>query len=351
MSPLRRSFGVWTQTLRHFAKEAPSVALNPSKLVKPPKKSAPVSVLRNQDFIINKMLDENKTFEDRDFVMARQDLLASQTFEIMEDKVDMLMVHLSLERKRLSTAMAYLEYLWKMQPDIKLTLMTHYLKLCYMKSDSELSEKELALLLQIYEKIRSKYPVMDGFTAECCLLGISKTDRWREVFELCEIIKLSGNPRMCAYSAIIGAAFKHDEPEIGWKYLSEAFERLHPEQHVFITYLEYCTRNFKGEDLEREIEKMFEFWSERNYQVYVEVIDVYAQVLKDLGWSVERTSIRDVYVIFFSIIKKTKRTHRKIQNYLETKIQSLGKKKKNRNDFSSFLSHCHFHPNILKTWL
>ncbi|XP_043284582.1 mitochondrial ribonuclease P catalytic subunit isoform X2 [Venturia canescens] len=136
--------------------------------------------------------------------------------------------------------------------------------------------------------------VLDASTAEYCILGISKTHRWKEALELCEMIKLSCSPRTQSFSAIISAAFRNNEPEIAWTYLEDAFSRIHPEHHVFIAHTEYCKRNFKGEELEKELEKMFLIWSKYDYRPFVDIVQAYEEIFKTLGWIIERTSIRNV---------------------------------------------------------
>lgn len=292
MALLKNSVRLWMRSVRLFTTEPQSYIPSTLKLIKGGGRAVPTMLLNRCNFAINKYLEDNESVGQPSWADMRQEVMASTELKITETTVDMAIINLCLVSRKINVAMSYIEYLWDNGYNMNLSSMMTYLKLCYVRKDKALNETERDYLLKMYNAIRERYPVLDRSAAECCIMGISMTDKWKDSFELLDTIKILDNPCSTAYSAIIRSAFEHNEPQIGWKYLREVLTRLNPDHSVYIAYLDYCTRNFKGLELESEIGKMIEFWGDRDVRPYVSVISAYEQAFADLGWTTKHTSIR-----------------------------------------------------------
>ena len=300
----------YLRSVRLFSTEINSLVEEQSFI---PRKRSIIHRVQEGDYKINKLIACDDPVNPDTWVSVRKELMLSPTLEITESNVDMVVVNVCLKATNINMAMSYLRYIWESQKEMKLMPMATYLELCGVKNDRQLNEIEKKYLIDMYKKIREKYPVMDSKIAGHCVVGITKTELWKDSLELLNILALSGKPRSGVYAAIINAAFRNNEPEMAWKYMSDilTYQNLH--HNVYIEYLDYCQRNFHGTQLENEIFKIFQLWGDLDVHPYVAGIEAYEKKFRELGWDTARTSITQkydficlkiIYIIFKEPCKK-----------------------------------------------
>ena len=74
-------------------------------------------------------------------------------------------------------------------------------------------------LLAIYDDIRSQYDVLDSKSINELILAIIHTPRWKDCFELLEMIKISASPTPVTYSNIVLGALIHGDFDIAYQML------------------------------------------------------------------------------------------------------------------------------------
>nr|XP_046487976.1 mitochondrial ribonuclease P catalytic subunit isoform X1 [Neodiprion pinetum] len=178
-----------------------------------------------------------------------------------------------------------MKYLRENNYELNPALVGVYFKLLYRNKDT-LTEDEKQEILSIYNDLRLKYPLLDATTAEYCVMVISLTEKWLDVIELLEMIKISCNAASRAYNAAISAAFNNGDSELGWKLLHDMVKiKRVPSSDAYIAYLNYCLQNFeKPQDRVQEIEKLFNFFTQYCLSPNEDVINQIATIFTKLGW-------------------------------------------------------------------
>ncbi|XP_012256133.2 mitochondrial ribonuclease P catalytic subunit [Athalia rosae] len=215
----------------------------------------------------------------------REDLL-KPPLAVKEIALDSTILQYCISSNDLPLGKSYQKYLRESESNPSLGFVGKYFQLLY-NNMHHLTHDDKKDILTMYDNLRVAHPLLDASTAECCILGLSLTERWKESFELLEMLKVSCTGSVACYSAIAQAAFYNSCPEIGWKYLNEmvTLER-NPKSAVYITYVDYCTRTFTDRDVcVAEIGKLFNFFAEHSLAPFKDAIDYIQVTFKKLGWT------------------------------------------------------------------
>ncbi|XP_014208043.1 mitochondrial ribonuclease P protein 3 [Copidosoma floridanum] len=272
---IRTSVFVMQCTKRRFS-NAPLQSATGIENTKRLKNRFIIKYFTQSDSSINETLrDQHSVIKDKHWKEMRAELL--NNFELTDFSVDAQLIELVNFYKRPEAVLDYIKFLKKNDYDINLNLINKYFKSYYSRK-KPLTPEEEEEIFKLYDDIRKKYHLLDATTCESCILALSLTQRWKESIELLDIIKFSSSPGLLVYTAIISAAFKNNEHDIGMMYLNLTMPKspIHPDS--LLAYLDYCQRNLKGHKLQQSLEKMFLFWREHSLIPIQSVVQAYCNV-------------------------------------------------------------------------
>lgn len=150
-------------------------------------------------------------------------------------------------------------------------------------------------ILELYNELTSKYKILDPSTLEHCVAALSHTERWRDCIDLLEKIKVACTPSSLAINSIIISSFKRNNPEIGWKFLTEAaHQNKQPYSHSYIACIDYYIKEFNKDSkkLYASIEKLLEFIIENNMNLDKEAAEKFNEVFEShFGWTSQPVEI------------------------------------------------------------
>ncbi|RLU23165.1 hypothetical protein DMN91_005443 [Ooceraea biroi] len=202
--------------------------------------------------------------------------------------VDTIIIDMCMKHSVLDSAIAYFKFLRQNNYALNAAVIGKYLRIYSFKGN--LDDLEKAEILQTYHDLRKKYPVLDAFTTEHCIASLCCTDQWKEAFEMLEMLKITQKPSGTIYSVLAAAAFKNREPDIAWRTLSQISHTQVPRNNIYTSYLSYCKQEGK-EAFNKNMLKMFDFWSEHNIRIHNKIIQAYADVASEYGWVGKPTTI------------------------------------------------------------
>lgn len=161
----------------------------------------------------------------------------------------------------------------------------------YFGLENKLSPVEISYIKDTCKELIKKYKVLDGTTGECCIIAISLTDDWREGLDLMEKVKIASTPGVVAYCSLAVAAFKNNEPEVGWNLINSMSVGIKsPYDYVYTSWIDYCASNFKRDEvaLLSNLEKMFNICGENDWKVGPSVVKQLSTVFSShLNWKAE----------------------------------------------------------------
>lgn len=260
-----------------------------TKLTHAVRKTNSIYAVVDSDSPVNKILQSTEPIEDKQWATVRQELM--QNFQSNEDNVDSSVYDLCHHYKNLDKILDYFKFLQTNNHKLTLSVIGRYFKTLYDRHKPITAEQEEEII-RLYDDLREKYPLLDGKTCTECIFVLSLTKRWKDTFELLDMLKLTVPPTCSVVGAIIVAAFRNDQPEVGWKVINDSIAAQVVLHHmVYTAYLEYCQKNFKDDALEREMEKMVLVWRENFVQPAEHVICHYINVYESLGYSPKFTSV------------------------------------------------------------
>lgn len=239
-------------------------------------------ILNNPELTLNIVLtnDDNiKKINSDKWFQIRDELVKSKYGQISEKNVDAVILDTCKDLNKDEIALNYVKYLIDNNYKLNIAVVGKYFRFL---NDHNLSENEKIKIMELYDDLRSNNKLLDAFTAESCILALSKTHRWKECFELMDMVKLSMNPRTIIGSSISAAAFDNNEEKIGWEYLKNMLPNLWPDEKPYFSYLNYCIRTTNKNnyvELENKIMKMFEFWKYYDIHPWVDLLDKYKKAL------------------------------------------------------------------------
>lgn len=191
----------------------------------------------------------------------------------------------------------YLKYIKESGGSLNLGAIGKLMKFYYYYGlqNNTLSPEEMSYIKDTCKELIKKYKVLDGTTGECCIIALSLTDDWKEGLKLIENVKIASTPGAVAFCSLAVAAFKNNEPEIGWNLINSMPVVLRsPYDNVFTSWIYYCTSNFKSDKvaLLSNLEKMFNFCGENDWKVGPSVVKLLSTVFSSqLNWKVENVHI------------------------------------------------------------
>lgn len=197
-----------------------------------------------------------------------------------EQNIDAAILNYCLRNQQIEQGFLYLEYL--NQENIKKNLATlgKYFKLLYCKNEDKCirkgekcPSKDEALIIKSYSDLRKDYPLLDSYTLENTIQALSLTKNWRKCLELLNEFRISAVPTSGVYSAIIAAAFLHQEDDLGFKLLMQAIEiGREPQAICYLSYISSVKKNNNRDLIIGKLEKLYNFLKDYDIKCKQEVI-------------------------------------------------------------------------------
>lgn len=242
----------------------------------------------NSDLEIAEKLKNNEKIEDSQWIAARESLI--KNCRSTETFVDSQIFDICTHFERQDEAAKYFKFLQRNNYKLNLNLIGNYFKTFYGRK-TPLTHEEEEEIYRLYDDLRKKYPLLDGLTCSSCILALSLTKRWKESFELLEMMKIAARPGVMVMRSVICAAFLNKEPLLGWKMMNEAIQHNPLDHNVYLDFISYYKKNIEGDALKIEVEKMFGFWREHQVLLPEHVIKEYLEVYESFGHEATFTSV------------------------------------------------------------
>lgn len=198
--------------------------------------------------------------------------------------IDGLILNYLCGKGQVETTKSYIQFLEESGETINPFIKTILLKIYYtavVQYKYEITKDDIARILVIYKELRENYGTFDSTTCENLILGLSLTPQWKQGLVLLEESKLTGKPGRIVYSALISAAFKHDDPETTLSLVHQIVQNgQNPVPQVYESWIEWC---MKKEEFSTNIETLFHFLEESEIVMPHEAVEKLLQRLKEMG--------------------------------------------------------------------
>ncbi|XP_015119862.1 mitochondrial ribonuclease P catalytic subunit [Diachasma alloeum] len=255
------------------------------------KRKLPSQTRNHPDLLLMKCLESNNKLDKDMWERIREEMLTTKTLHVNPVNIDAVILDTCSALDYHATALDYCDYLKSQDYKFNLATTAKYFKLLTSREEP-MSEKEKEDVIQLYEAIRKDYPLLDVMTAEACITGLSKTNKWKESLELLKMIEESAKPTGEALRAIVCAAFENNEPDLAWKLVNRIGPAIPPKRSVYRSFLEYATRvSRSAEELEGHMGTLFETLARWDFYPWLEVLEEIGGAFGKYGWTGQQTSI------------------------------------------------------------
>lgn len=249
------------------------------------RKVVPLNVIIAENTDIYKKMKENVS--NIEWSSIREKLLQIQ--QITPAIVDATIIDICLKDFKIETAIAYFKFLRENNYPLNVAVIGKYLRLYFLKRNS-LTNIDKTEIIETYNALRQQHTYLDSVTAEHCIVSLCLTDQWEKTLEIMEMIRITTNPGISVYSAIIAAAFRNEKSDIAWKMLLEiTLCGLMPQNIVYMSHLQYC--KLERTKFNNRIEEMFKFWAEHSIMPHNCIINAYINTVTKYDWSIATTTI------------------------------------------------------------
>lgn len=168
-----------------------------------------------------------------------------QSNRINDKTIDATIVGHCLRELKLTMAKSYMEFLNFEKININAACYGRLLKLYYgIGQERDLSIDECKEVIEMYDLLLLKNPILDPSTAENVIHALCVTSDWNKSLGIFDNIKLTSQPTASTYGAIVVSAFKNNELNVGIKFLEEMIQcEKSPKCEVFMAWMDYNIRN------------------------------------------------------------------------------------------------------------
>ncbi|XP_045120550.1 mitochondrial ribonuclease P catalytic subunit-like isoform X2 [Portunus trituberculatus] len=188
-----------------------------------------------------------------------------------------------LREENYSLATSYMEHLQRQGCEPNLSTLGNYLQLCGRRVDQCGEDR----VLELYRKLMRQVKVLDVRLAKNVILSLTATREWRKALDHLFQLRKMVTSLEDVYSAIITAAFRAGEYELGWQYLADLREQNQiPLDSVFLEWVKQC--EVAESKADREAMALTLLRKLESHEMYpsVDVMREITQLFRDgLGWS------------------------------------------------------------------
>ncbi|XP_014262379.1 mitochondrial ribonuclease P catalytic subunit [Cimex lectularius] len=178
------------------------------------------------------------------------------------------------------------DHIYQSNKDVNIGVANKFLRLCYSCRE-KCTEEEHNVIYEIYKNLLERYEVLDSNTCENVILGLSITDKWREIADVFKLCRLTVPPSQKMYSAFITAALRNDDDNLAWELMDEAMvDNRKPTIEVYEAFLK-----------ENRMERLDEIvhWLEKyNEHIHIELANLLMRRHTELTGDRKQSSLTSV---------------------------------------------------------
>ncbi|XP_044729425.1 mitochondrial ribonuclease P catalytic subunit-like [Chrysoperla carnea] len=197
-----------------------------------------------------------------------------------------------IQDKRLDIAKTYFEYLKTEKIQLNNAFISKLLRLYYVCYNEAAISKEIEIeIINLCSLFEKKFDLLDAFSSENAILGLSLTSNWKQCLEHLNNIKLTGiAPNALVYSTIIAAAFINNDLDVAWELLREMIDNdREPTSRMYYGLLKFCENNVsKSVEI---LDNLFQILSNSDIKPPKEYIDKLIGLKKQFKLSGKLTKI------------------------------------------------------------
>ncbi|KAK4297717.1 hypothetical protein Pmani_029885 [Petrolisthes manimaculis] len=232
--------------------------------------------------------------QDGEVKMCQRDLTDSEWQHVMEltartnpalndRSCDALMMLQCLRRNSWPLGRSYMEYLKRQEREPNLATLSSYLQLCGLNVDKCGQET----VLQLYHQLISRSKVLDARLTKSVVIGLSVTDEWKRAMGHLDTIRHFSFPCQASYNAVIAAAFRNGEYNLGWQHIDlMSGEDKEPDEGVLLEWMRQCRTASHQQETHDRVTTLFQTLAMHQIFPTIPVIQDIAQLYQDrLGWS------------------------------------------------------------------
>lgn len=214
-----------------------------------------------QENALQEVIKQSKSLSNSEWNTIRESVLNMGSV-INEKNIDGFIMRCCVILQSFACGKSYLKYLSSSTSSpFNLSVIKNFFWLCYV-CRSSCTDKDLSDIDNMYEYIKTNYPILDANTAECIVMGLSVTKHWKDYTKYFEIIQETCTPSSHVYSAVIEAAFLNSDFELGWQLMEEmVVNDKKPTDNVYNTWLQITNKR----NVNVSLEMLFKFLS--NYDI------------------------------------------------------------------------------------
>ncbi|KAK8395331.1 hypothetical protein O3P69_006189 [Scylla paramamosain] len=230
-----------------------------------------------EEIFINKKEMSSKEWEETIELMSRVNSSVSAK------TCDAITMKRCLRQENYSLATSYMEHLQRQGCEPNLSTLGSYLQLCGRQMDQCGEDR----VLELYHKLMSQVKILDVRLARNVILGLTATQEWRKALDHLPKFRKMVTSLEEVYSAIITAAFRTGEYELGWQYLADLREQNQiPLDSVFLQWVKQCEAAESKADKEAMAFTLLQKLESHEVYPSVAVMKEITQLFRDgLGWS------------------------------------------------------------------
>ncbi|KAK3858311.1 hypothetical protein Pcinc_035495 [Petrolisthes cinctipes] len=210
--------------------------------------------------------------------------LTARTNPALNDRsCDALMMLQCLRRNSWPLGRSYMEYLKRQEREPNLATLSFYLQLCGLNVDKCGQET----VLQLYHQLISRSKVLDARLTKSVVIGLSVTDEWKRAMDHLDTIRHFSFPCQASYNAVIAAAFRNGEYNLGWQHIDlMSGEDKEPDEGVLLEWMRQCRTASHQQETHDRVTTLFQTLAMHQIFPTIPVIQDIAQLYQDrLGWS------------------------------------------------------------------
>lgn len=211
---------------------------------------------------------------------------------VTQVNIDGIILNYLCGKGDIESSKSYVQYLeesgQKLNPFIKGIILRIYY-IAVITNKFELGKEDKTKILEIYKELKENYDTFDCTTCENLILGLSLTSHWKEGLRLLEESKLTGSPGRIAYSALITAAFKHDDPGTTLSLANQIVQNgQNPITQVYESWIDWC---MKKDEFKTNIETLFYFLEEAEVVMPQEAVNKLIERMNEMGLETKEVKI------------------------------------------------------------
>ncbi|XP_053608447.1 mitochondrial ribonuclease P catalytic subunit [Plodia interpunctella] len=214
---------------------------------------------------------------------------------INEKNIDAIILKVMVTSKKFEAATSFAEYLKQPKKELTIGVKNGLLSLYYeLAKIRNLTEEEKKFILLSYNKLYTKYKVLDTITCERLLHALCAINEYKKADKVLRDIHLSGKPTHSAYSTLIAALFRNNKNTEAMKLIDESVNMNRPLRHdAYESWINYVLRKYKDKkSILKCLEDICQHVSKNLVTLNTQSAEIFYRMYSSAGWNVDYTRFR-----------------------------------------------------------